>query len=421
MRNACLLASNIAVGLVLLPVSHASGEIPCRYEVEILSLPPCGIFGVPSASANGLNEKGVMVGHYGRCYPNEGNNEAFVLVGGKLVVIPRPPAIQSARADGISNVGGVNGAGVVTGEIKVPPYNLERAFLFDGRQTIILGLPPGMNWVNAGAINDRNQIVGTTGNTVTGPVLPYIWEKGTMTLVEIAFGHTGGARDINEAGIIVGTRQKPMVPPNEHAFRYDNGRMEDLGFPSGGLSSRAEAINNRNQIAVNSQYDYEVPPHVYQRGFIWTEGRFTDVGLLPGSDACAILDLNDHGQAVGACGSISGGEMLDDAFLWDNGTLIDLQPLAALGSITHIGLPRAINNAGQIAADVRLNFGAFDVAAILTPVPRPSTDLNGDCATGHDDLMILLGDWGMTGSPADVNDDGIVNVRDLLQLLANWG
>jgi hypothetical protein len=52
-------------------------------------------------------------------------------------------------------------------------------------------------------------------------------------------------------------------------------------------------------------------------------------------------------------------------------------------------------------------------------------DLNGDGVVNVSDLLILLANWGLcpegNDCPADLNDDGVVNVSDLLMLLANWG
>jgi len=52
-------------------------------------------------------------------------------------------------------------------------------------------------------------------------------------------------------------------------------------------------------------------------------------------------------------------------------------------------------------------------------------DLNGDGVVNVSDLLILLAQWGEcpTGGDctADLNDDGVVNVSDLLILLGNWG
>jgi len=36
-------------------------------------------------------------------------------------------------------------------------------------------------------------------------------------------------------------------------------------------------------------------------------------------------------------------------------------------------------------------------------------------------LLIIIDQWGQTDSHADINEDGIVNVSDLLIVIANWG
>jgi hypothetical protein len=50
-------------------------------------------------------------------------------------------------------------------------------------------------------------------------------------------------------------------------------------------------------------------------------------------------------------------------------------------------------------------------------------DLNNDGAVNVTDLLILFDCWGVqTGCGcADLNDDGVVNVSDLLLLFDNWG
>ena len=56
----------------------------------------------------------------------------------------------------------------------------------------------------------------------------------------------------------------------------------------------------------------------------------------------------------------------------------------------------------------------------LDAIALDPADINQDGMVDVKDLLILLGDWGQTGSPADINGDGIVGVEDILQLLAAW-
>jgi hypothetical protein len=37
------------------------------------------------------------------------------------------------------------------------------------------------------------------------------------------------------------------------------------------------------------------------------------------------------------------------------------------------------------------------------------------------DLLVVIDQWGLTNSPADLNFDGIVDVTDLLIVVGNWG
>ena len=48
-------------------------------------------------------------------------------------------------------------------------------------------------------------------------------------------------------------------------------------------------------------------------------------------------------------------------------------------------------------------------------------DINGDGIVNVDDLLLVLAAWGPNpGHPADLNGDGVVNVEDLSIVLANW-
>jgi len=46
---------------------------------------------------------------------------------------------------------------------------------------------------------------------------------------------------------------------------------------------------------------------------------------------------------------------------------------------------------------------------------------SGDGVVGVDEVLALLGDWGGSGSPFDVNGDGTIGVDDLLAVLEAWG
>ncbi len=60
--------------------------------------------------------------------------------------------------------------------------------------------------------------------------------------------------------------------------------------------------------------------------------------------------------------------------------------------------------------------------ALIEKSPPCTADINGDGVVDVLDLLKLLAAWGMTGDMAeDVNDDGVVDVLDLIMLLGWWG
>jgi hypothetical protein len=59
---------------------------------------------------------------------------------------------------------------------------------------------------------------------------------------------------------------------------------------------------------------------------------------------------------------------------------------------------------------------------VIVTVPEECPeDVNGSGVVDVADLLALLAAWGQSGGPEDVNGDGVVGVADLLQLLAAWG
>jgi hypothetical protein len=42
-----------------------------------------------------------------------------------------------------------------------------------------------------------------------------------------------------------------------------------------------------------------------------------------------------------------------------------------------------------------------------------------------DDLLVVIGQWGVTGEPGtiegDINGNGVVDIDDLLEIISGWG
>ena len=65
--------------------------------------------------------------------------------------------------------------------------------------------------------------------------------------------------------------------------------------------------------------------------------------------------------------------------------------------------------------------GALGVACFGFGGGTCPEDINGDGVVDVLDLLALLAAWGNPGGPEDINGDGVVDVLDLLMLLAAWG
>jgi hypothetical protein len=48
-------------------------------------------------------------------------------------------------------------------------------------------------------------------------------------------------------------------------------------------------------------------------------------------------------------------------------------------------------------------------------------DLDGDGLINVNDLLTVVGDWGLSDSEADIDGSGTVDTADLLAVIAAWG
>ena len=87
---------------------------------------------------------------------------------------------------------------------------------------------------------------------------------------------------------------------------------------------------------------------------------------------------------------------------------------------------RELNAKGQIVwqhftQDTLMRAVKYPFSILDSPTEPCASDINEDGIVNVTDLLEVISDWGLANSPADINDDGIVNVSDLLDVVGSWG
>ncbi len=250
-------------------------------------------------------------------------------------------------------------------------------------------------------------------------------------------GEDSSARDINDAGNIVGSSKVPTA--DTHAFFLPaGGVMQDIGTLPGGDTSQAYGINDLNQIVGGANLLNPITGDLVFHGFVWKDGTITDLGAFPPED-----DINSQSRAnaINNDGLIAG---FVDAVgvVWDLAGTPDFPPFPPTVRIADpvtgagaIGTTEDINNAGMAVGTVD-NQGVRWQAGTLESLVPVAIALNNRNALGinergevvgvglDDDFLVFdlralywpdpttvleLGDLGgVRGEANDINNDGII-------------
>jgi chitinase len=248
-----------------------------------------------------------------------------------------------------------------------------------------LGTLDGGHESVAHAVNSAGQVVGLSLNTIPDPnsiigsfygigfqqTRAFLWQNGVMQdLGTLGTGTNAIALLINERGQVAGdsyTSTNPsrscfynsnVFPLTTGAFLWEEGKMTDLGG-LGGTCTLASALNNRGQVTGFSNLPGDQAFHAFR----WdptTHPHLRDLGTLGGSfspaeamneagdDQCALsFSVNSRDQVVGISGPDC-GFVEANAFLWEDGHIIDLNDLVPPTSNLHLRAGITINDRGQI-------------------------------------------------------------------------
>jgi len=249
----------------------------------------------------------------------------------------------------------------------------------DGHMRALLTLG-GDNGFATGA-DDQGQVVGWAENRVHDPtcnppqVLQFraaLWDTrhGTVRELRPLRGDTtSAATAINDRGQVVGISG---ICDNAvgrfsaaHAVLWEHGKATKLGDLGGVAWNTPMAINQQGHVVGFANLPGGDPGAFHAHAFLWTAASgLRDLGTLPGDVISQALGVNGRGQIVGlSCGA--GGCR---AFLWQHGTMTDLNTLLTPGFGGHLVFANDVNDAGAITGQALDPATGAAVAFRATPV-----------------------------------------------------
>jgi probable HAF family extracellular repeat protein len=232
-------------------------------------------------------------------------------------------------------------------------------------------------------LTNRGAVVGQADTTIPDPNFanfnPYVgqnpflqhafkWQNGTLTdLGALPGPNTSQVSWITEGGAASGVSTRSTIDPltgwpEAAAILWTGGQIIDLGT-LGGFEASALANNSRGQVAggaTNTIPDSFPSPlggapsfGTQARAFLWEKGVMQDLGDLGGPDAVA-MGINERGQIAGLSYTSSTpnpatGVPTVDPFLWENGKMIDLGGFGGT-----FGGPSWLNERGQVVGSSNL-------------------------------------------------------------------
>lgn len=200
------------------------------------------------------------------------------------------------------------------GATKRPHYRVKDVGTFGGPNSFFGSGQPILE-----SVNNRGVVVGAADTGLPDPYAPncfvdcYIdhafrWKNGFLTdLGTLPAGYSSTAYSVNERGLIMGGSENGFIDPNsglpeqEAVVWLQDGEIIDLGT-LGGSFSFANDMNNRGHVvgfAENTVPDpYSFLFGTEAHAFVWRKGFMEDLGTLGGPDSFGSA-VNEQDKVVG--------------------------------------------------------------------------------------------------------------------------
>ena len=234
-----------------------------------------------------------------------------------------------------------------------------RAFLWENGVMEDLGTLGGPDAL-ALFVNERGQVAGfsytsASPNPDTGlpTIHPFLWdrERGMIDLGSLggtlAGPLTPAAKPTSESGGFNNRGQFVNIatlPGDQvvHPFLWDGEKLIDLFTETvGGNPVSAAAINDTGEVVGGAFF-----PNRTIDAYLWNHGIAKDLGTVDGDDLSWARAINSRSQVVGQSFASDGSTLR--AFLWENGSIVDLNKLIPRNSNMQLVDPLAINDHGEI-------------------------------------------------------------------------
>lgn len=376
----CLAAAILAActSNASLPGTQTAGSATPAYAWGEYTVVTLGTLGGASSGASSINDRAWISGlsslgasspyiHAALWKRNETIADLGTL-GGPNSAVEWPVKNNNGLVSGISETAAPQQLGEIwscaAAFFPPPPSgHICRGFAWQNGSMTQLPTLGGNNGFAAGA-NDSGLVVGwaenaTQDSTCTPPqvlqfeAVVYNPQRGTVhELPPYAGDLDGAATEINDAGTVVGISgicdQAVGRFTARHAVMWQNGKAINLGSLGGVAWNTPMAINNRGEVVGFADLPGDTNGTANPVAFLWTRSAgMQNLGTLSGDTNSEALGINDRGQIVGISFNAQTGA--SRAFLWQNGSMVDLNTLVGTSSSLYLLFANDIDDRGEIA------------------------------------------------------------------------
>ena len=271
-----------------------------------------GSLGGVQSAANSVNDQGQIAGFSTNTVPDPFSFFYFQAFGSSNGTETRAFLWQSAQMQDLGTLGGndalgsfLNRQGQVAGSSytnstpnATTGFPTEDHFLWDGATMLDLG-SLGATFGQPTALNNKGRVIGYSNLSGDQSSHPFLWGQSKLTdlYTDTLGGNPLTADAIDDEGEIVGAAAFPTQP--YEAYLWRNGVATDLGHLSGDCQSETWAISSRRQaVAISFSCDF-----TKWRAFLWEDGSTVDLNTLIPPDSSLQLvwpmAINDRGEIAG--------------------------------------------------------------------------------------------------------------------------